>query len=71
MPEICVFVRNLDGTHSKSRTVNRVLLKETKQRKGKVSANRTSQLANESYHFAHNFRVHAIAQQHGPFETIP
>jgi hypothetical protein len=38
--------------------------------KREVSANRTSQPANESGHPAHNLRLHAIAQTHGPFETI-
>ena len=35
-----------------------------------ASANWTSQSANQSYYFADNLRVHALAQSHRPFETV-
>ena len=35
-----------------------------------VSANRTSQPANQSHHFADNFGVHTLPQAHRAFEAV-
>ena len=70
MPELRVFVRNPDLDGVNRQNLNRMQLVEDEGGPKVASANWTSQSANQSHYFADNFRVHALAQSHRPFETV-